>query len=176
MVLDFCRNWSFNFIKTYFRILILTKKFMKNFFVAACIVVAFASCTKDDAAVAPASNKEIIASSDWKVSKIEAVVNGATADVTDSFMEECDKDNFETFGSNGLWTMNNGTTMCDPSEEQVKKGTWIFSENETKLTMSDANSSETYQVESLSFDSFVTSVSTEILGIQTTVKYYHVKN
>ena len=68
---------------------------MKKFFVAACMLGALASCTKEDAVVAPASKKEIIASSDWKISKIETEVNGATADVTDSFMEDCEKDNFD---------------------------------------------------------------------------------
>jgi hypothetical protein len=48
-------------------------------------------------------------------------------------MKPCEKDNFETYKTNGEWETNEGATKCDANDPQIWTLSWAFAENETKL-------------------------------------------
>jgi len=50
-----------------------------------------------------------------------------------SIMKDCEKDDFETYKSNGTWEYNEGLTKCDPSYPQIFSESWSFAAGETKL-------------------------------------------
>ena len=50
-----------------------------------------------------------------------------------NIMFPCEKDNTDTYKTNGIIETNEGATKCNPSDPQTWTATWIFSDNETKL-------------------------------------------
>ena len=48
-------------------------------------------------------------------------------------MFPCEKDNFETYQTNGMVVTNEGVTKCNQSDPQTWSVAWRFSNNETKL-------------------------------------------
>ena len=50
-----------------------------------------------------------------------------------NIMKDCEKDDFETYKTNGTWEYNEGPTKCDPSYPQIFSEPWSFDAAETKL-------------------------------------------
>ena len=48
-------------------------------------------------------------------------------------MYPCEKDNFQTYLTNGIVETNEGPTKCNASDPQAWTVTWTFTDNETKL-------------------------------------------
>ena len=48
-------------------------------------------------------------------------------------MKAYEKDNFESYNTNGIVETNEGTTKSDPLDPQTWAVTWMFADNETKL-------------------------------------------
>lgn len=48
-------------------------------------------------------------------------------------MFPCEKDNFETYQTNGMVVTNEGITKCNASDPQTWSVSWTFGDNETKL-------------------------------------------
>ena len=56
----------------------------------------------------------------------------ATTNIFD-IMKSCEKDDFETYKTNGTWEYNEGPSKCDPLYPQIFSEPWSFANNETKL-------------------------------------------
>ena len=48
-------------------------------------------------------------------------------------MFPCEKDNFETYSTNGIVETNEGPSKCNSSDPQTWTSTWKFGDSETKL-------------------------------------------
>jgi hypothetical protein len=48
-------------------------------------------------------------------------------------MKACEKDNFETYKTNGMVETNEGPTKCDASDPQTWAVTWTLADNEAKM-------------------------------------------
>ena len=48
-------------------------------------------------------------------------------------MKGCEKDNFDTYKTNGIIETNEGATKCNAYDPQTSTATWVFAANETKL-------------------------------------------
>ncbi len=101
--------------------------------VLAAAMVAISSCKKDENNTSNPSNnaskKELLTAKKWKAT-------GLTLGGTDFWpqIEDCDKDNINTFKTDGVYIEDEGATKCDPSDPQIiTTSTWVFIENDTKL-------------------------------------------
>ena len=108
------------------------------------MITAF-SCKKNentsDNAGTSKTKTELLTTGTWKY--IGATINpgydyyGDGITVTNIFdiMKTCEKDDFETYKTNGTWEYNEGPTKCDPSYPQLFSLPWNFAANETKLVL-----------------------------------------
>jgi|SRR5665647_2350467 len=98
------------------------------FLLTIVLSIVITSCKKDAASI---SKKELLTSNQWKF--LSSKTNGV-ADVIDN----CEKDDFTIFSSNGTYAWNPTTVKCDPSET-IQNGTWTLSSDEKTLTLDDVD-------------------------------------
>jgi hypothetical protein len=150
---------------------------MKKVLVALCCVATLASCKKDES-VAIAKADALVAHS-WKLSKVESVINGIPVDVTSTMLTEaCEKDDFETFAKDNKWTADNGATKCNEGDAQTKTGTWVLSENDTKLKVTETanpDNADNYTVGTLDASTMVLTQTESLAGISVTLRRTYVK-
>ena len=98
------------------------------------------SCKKDEDDNTPKTKTELLTAGNWIYTS--CIVSpaydyyGGGNPVTDiySIMKACEKDDFETFKTNGIWEYNQGATKCDQSSPQIELSEpWSFTSNETKV-------------------------------------------
>jgi len=106
----------------------------------------FSACEKGGDVVDPPSNTELLADGPWKLIA-QSVDPGVTINgtvVTNEFAQlaDCFTDNIIDFTETGSFTIDEGDTKCDPADPALlTSGTWSLSESETKITLDEANSS-----------------------------------
>src|SRR5215467_6320200 len=95
------------------------------------------ACKKDhDEATAVKTKTELITTGTWRY--IASTVNPAYDYYGDgtvttniyAIMKDCEKDDFETYKTNGTWEYNEGPSKCDPSYPQLFTFPWHFANNE----------------------------------------------
>ena len=98
------------------------------------------SCKKDkDDSSAVKTKTELLTRGSWKrtalISNPAYDWNGNGVFDTNNLntMFPCEKDNFETYQTNGMVVTNEGATKCNSSDPQTWSVTWSFGDNETKL-------------------------------------------
>jgi hypothetical protein len=87
------------------------------------LMFTISSNKKDDSN--NSSRKELLMSRQWKLFSIK--INGVA-----QVMPNCSKDDFMTFGRNGILTLNPGTIKCDSSDE-IETGSWNLSSDENRI-------------------------------------------
>ncbi|HZK93946.1 MAG TPA: lipocalin family protein [Prolixibacteraceae bacterium] len=100
------------------------KSFKYLFLLVIALTIAVASCKKDEVTK---SKKELLTAKQWKF--LSRKTNGV-ADV----INNCEKDDFTIFSSNGTYTWNPTTVKCDPSQT-IQTGTWTLSSDEKTLSV-----------------------------------------
>lgn len=116
---------------------------MKNQFLLLVLAATFSftSCGDDEKKVDPTpqvNRTELISANSWKLSKAVRTINGTDTDFTNNILA-CERDNIETFSANGIFISDEGSTKCNSSSPQTyASGTWMFTNNETKLKVSTA--------------------------------------
>jgi hypothetical protein len=102
------------------------KKSIYSFTVALLFLYALtavvSSCDNDESNM---TREEMLTAKSWKI------LSSKTNNVAD-VIEDCEKDDFLTFATNGTYTYNIGTKKCD-SYESNESGTWEFSSDEKYL-------------------------------------------
>lgn len=103
----------------------------------------FISCKKDvrnnDNTTTPKTKTELLTTGTWKRTALTSSPaydwygDGTFATDVLSVMKPCEKDNFDTYYTNGVIETNEGPTKCDLSDPQTWTATWKFVDNETKL-------------------------------------------
>ena len=102
-------------------------------------ISTFFSCKSKDDTLPSKTRTELLTTGTWKytASIISPAYDyyGTGNPVTDIFsiMLPCEKDDFETYKTGGIWEYNEGPTKCDASYPQVFTDSWRFDANETKL-------------------------------------------
>jgi len=99
------------------------------------------SCNKDDNYndQTPPTKTELLTAGPWKRTALisnpayDWNANGVSATDVLSIMFPCEKDNFDTFKTNGTVETDEGPTKCNASDPQTWTATWVFADNETKL-------------------------------------------
>ncbi len=104
-------------------------------------VLIAASCKKDkDNNTNTAKTKtELITSGAWKRTALTSNpaydwnANGVFDTNILNTMFSCEKDNFDTYKTNGIMETNEGASKCNPSDPQTWTATWTWTNNETKI-------------------------------------------
>jgi len=103
------------------------------------VITIAISCNKDSDKNGNRTKTELLTAGNWKL--IAATINpaydyyGDGNSVTNIFgiLQACERDDFETYKTNGIWEYNEGPTKCDPSFPQIFSEPWSFAAGETKL-------------------------------------------
>ncbi|HEY6436689.1 MAG TPA: hypothetical protein VIY47_08865 [Ignavibacteriaceae bacterium] len=99
------------------------------------------SCKKDKDINTAKTKTELLTTGTWKYTAstinpaYDYYSDGILATNIFTIMKSCEKDDFETYKTNGMWEYNEGPTKCDPSYPQVFSESWSFTANETKLLL-----------------------------------------
>jgi len=94
------------------------------------------SCKKDPPVK---SRTELLSTGTWKRTALTSnpaydwYANGTSDTDILSYMWPCEKDNFDTYRTNGMIEVNEGPTKCDPSDPQTWSVSWEFIKNETVI-------------------------------------------
>jgi len=135
---------------------------MKNYLLLLALAssAVLTSCGDDkDDDVKPKTKTELITAGSWKATALTispAVdFNGDGTPDSDlfQFSQACEKDDITNFKTDKTYTEEEGATKCNSSDPQVyTNGTWAFSGDETKITLTPNGSSnpETFTISELS--------------------------
>ncbi len=96
--------------------------------VTIALAVTVTSCKKDESNL---TKKEMLTAKSWKI--LSSKTNGV-ADV----IEDCQKDDFITFATDGTYTTNPGTNKCY-SDDSANSGTWSLSSDEKYIIVDGAS-------------------------------------
>jgi len=125
------------------------KKFYSILSVAlAFSMLAFTSCSDDDGD--DVNRTEALTSKKWTVTKIEVGSGDDYEDVTEAMQSyECEKDDYETYGKDFVYTHAPGTDDCDGDAAEYK-GTWAFKDGEKILAVTTGGDVDEYTIASIS--------------------------
>ena len=123
---------------------------MKNSLLLLALAAGFTftSCSKDDD-TAPQTKTEILTAHNWKITAQTTTVNSNPPSDTYALKKDCNKDDFTTFATDGKLTVDEGPSKCAINEPQTQIGTWEFTENESKLKMTQNNTPVEYSITEL---------------------------
>lgn len=99
------------------------------------------SCKKDKAenSNTTKTKTELLTAGNWKYTSCfispayDYYGNGNAVTNIFDILYACEKDDFETYKTNGIWEYNEGATKCDQSSQQIFSEPWRFTANETKI-------------------------------------------
>ena len=96
---------------------------------------------------------ELLTDGSWKVTAQSinpgVDLNGdgtLDTDLYAQFVEDCTKDNFSTFKSDGSFVDDEGATKCDPTDPQTTNGTWAFQNSESKISITTGAGASAYTI------------------------------
>jgi hypothetical protein len=135
--------------------------------IIALSMLTVTACKKDDKEPANVTPTTANLSGSYKISKVTAMPSGSTTetDVTNSWLQACEKDDVITLASNGTYTVTDAGTTCSPSSADT--GTWSLV-NSTTINLDGSN----YTINRFNGTNLDVSISDPSFG---TVKQYLVK-
>jgi hypothetical protein len=116
----------------------------------ACGIITFSACSKSNST--DSSNNytngnntpgrsDLLEAGKWQVitNTVTTIYKGkdTTIDMY-ALTDECDKDDFIIFASNGTATVDENTNKC-ADDQQIENFTWALLNNDTKLALVDSN-------------------------------------
>ena len=119
----------------------------------ALAAISFSACKKD-------SDPEdlLTGKSCWVMVKSE-VLNTSTNQWEEDIIEACSQDDCSNFNTDKTFTVDEGSTKCDPDDPQSTSGTWLLSEDGKTLTITEDNVSLPFTVTELSSSKMVLEIS-----------------
>jgi hypothetical protein len=106
---------------------------------AITFFLVFFSCKKDDNNDAAKTKTELLTTKSWKYTASTVTPaydyygDGVMATNIFAIMKACEKDDFETYKTSGIWEYDEGPSKCDPLYPQVFSDTWSFAAGESEL-------------------------------------------
>lgn len=122
----------------------------KNLAIPALLFIMFLnSCKKENKSPEesiPTPNNTTVTNTDklcgntWKLTA-NVETNSANTNTVDLYtsMSSCLKDNTRMFGTNNIVTEDEGATKCAPSNPQTTTFNWLWTNNETKIVLANAD-------------------------------------
>jgi len=128
-----------------FKILVMkkTNRSSKIAWLSVYFLLVFVSCQKDenDDHANAKTKTELLTTGTWKYTgatvkpAYDYYGDGAPTENIFAIMKDCEKDDFESYKTDGVWEYNEGPSKCDPSYPQIFSLPWNFADNETKLIL-----------------------------------------
>ena len=118
------------------------------------IAVVMAACTKDE----QKSRVELLTQKEWKLSGLKSTDSqGIEIDffVNLQLNNNCNLDNILSFGTDGTFTVDEGTNVCNDTSYFFKSGTWVLTPDETKLNIINGNIYYVYTLNEVSENKMV---------------------
>jgi len=114
--------------------------------VLAISVFLLCGCGKDEDKDNSKSKTTLLTQSDWVRTSLMITINTNPPYDDHQNSAPCQRDNRWVFRTNGSYELNEGPTKCNAADPQIiQTGSWLFSDNETKLTIG----SSTFTVDQL---------------------------
>lgn len=132
------------------------------------------SCKEDEDIVLPKTKTELITAAPWKRTALISMpaydwnANGVFDTNILNIMFPCEKDNFDTYKSNGIIETDEGPTKCNSMDDQTWTATWKFIDNETKIIF---NGTDEYILEELT----TTTLRFRSTFVENGVTYTHIE-
>ena len=117
-------------------------------FLVFVLLAGFTGCKKDDV---PLSRKDLLTSHNWKMSSFK--INGVA-----QVIEDCSKDDFLKFGSDGTVRYEPGPVKCSDDPEMVSVGWYKLSSDEKTMSITEAGVSQGITIVELTESKFVISI------------------
>ena len=117
-------------------------------------ILSFSSCKDDDdeantPATVEQTNTEKLCGKNFIISDFLLVVNGttyATGILDTNFFPACNLDDIFRYETNGIATINDGATKCDPNDPQADTTNWAFYDSETKIIFEPGPDADTNDI------------------------------
>jgi hypothetical protein len=107
-------------------------KLTKGLLLVALAAFIFAACKDNEDDDAPSTSTktktELITTGSWYVHDI--IIDDTSFF---SLFENCEKDDYQTFKTDGKMVTDEGPTKCDPTDPQTDSVDWKFYSNETMI-------------------------------------------
>ena len=119
---------------------------------SALLVIGFlaftGSCNKKDPE--PATRTQLLVGKKWQL--MSDVLSYPGYPDTDLYaqMRPCSHDDYRQFNTPNTYVYDEGATKCSTLASQTTLGVWAFSDNDSKLVLTDPNYSDTYTIIELS--------------------------
>lgn len=145
---------------------------MKRFLILLTVLVfTLPACKKDK------SPTELLTGNDWRIKSW--TVSPALLGVTDlyaTYYDDCDKDDFTSFESNGVAIFDEGATKCNAADPQTTTGAWSLNDAETEFTLTEDGVTDTWTIKELTESTFKleNTFQEDILGTGTLTTYTYV--
>jgi len=107
--------------------------------ILVAVVVTAVSCKKDDGENKQKTKTELLTTGSWKRTALisnpayDWNANGVSATDVLSIMFPCEKDNLDTYKTNGIMETDEGPTKCNAADPQTWTATWQLIDNESKI-------------------------------------------
>ncbi len=138
-------SYCFTFVSIY------KQKNMKKirlspFVVLLTSVLIITSCSKKDD---PKSRTDLLTAKSWTMTKLEIMAVGTTYTDVTSTIEDCDKDDINTYSKAFVYKFDAGKNDCD-GDKQTETGKWAFKDGEKTLSITVGSTTADLPIESLS--------------------------
>jgi hypothetical protein len=111
---------------------------MKNIallLVVLSITLFVSSCKKDEVVVATKTKTELLTAVTWIINEAEAVTLGSVS----VYIRSKATNSYDASKVKALFKADGTVTATDPNGNSSNKGTWKFSDNETKMVVANTN-------------------------------------
>jgi len=117
-------------------------------------LLTIVGCKDADTEPNAPTKTELITSSPWVLNAVtvEPGIDFLGTIVTDYYAqiyEDCDKDDYKKYNTNGTLVYDVGEIKCDPSMPQTETSSWRFNTDESKIII-DSDDELTFTIEELS--------------------------
>jgi hypothetical protein len=117
----------------------------KNLFLQLFIItlISLSACNDNDENPNPDTAKNhsqaelLLTNHAWKLEEEIQVNITGTYITNQNNMNSCDKDDFQTFQTDGILVFDAGIEKCDPRNSQTNKTTWAFTNNDMVLKIAN---------------------------------------
>lgn len=118
-------------------------------------LLVFASCKKEKN---EPDKTQMLVSGSWKITAmtVEPAIDWFGTPVTNVYLQlpPCVKDDLTIFKSNGIVNYDEGASKCDPNDPQTTTGTWTFNTNQTILSITTNDGTESWDVSEMTDSRF----------------------
>jgi hypothetical protein len=107
------------------------------------------ACNKKEPAPATPTRTQLLVGKKWQLTSDVLSYTGYPNSNLYAQMRPCSQDDYRQFNLPNTYVHDEGATKCSTLASQTTLGIWAFSANDSKLTITDQNYSDTYTITDL---------------------------